>query len=70
MDRRDVLIAGSSLFAANLLSAAPAESAPALAARPPMRTVKIRNVVIGEGRVKTSCRSPARRPTRRLRRRG
>ena len=53
MDRRDVLIAGSSLFAANLLSAAPAESASAPAARPPLRTVKIRNVVIGEGRVKT-----------------
>ena len=51
MDRRDVLMAGSSLFAANLLSAAPAASAPA--ARPPLRTVKIRNVVIGEGRVKT-----------------
>jgi 3-dehydroquinate dehydratase-1 len=50
MDRRDVLMAGSSLFAANLLSAAPAASA---AARPPLRTVKIRNVVIGEGRVKT-----------------
>ena len=52
MDRRDVLIAGSSLFAANLLSA-PAESAPAPAARPTLRTVKIRNLVIGEGRVKT-----------------
>ena len=53
MDRRDVLIAGSSLFAANLLSAAPAESASAPAARPPIRTVTIRDVVIGEGRVKT-----------------
>jgi 3-dehydroquinate dehydratase I len=56
MDRRDVLMAGSSLFAARLLpEAAPgatSASASVLAARP-LRTVKIRDVVIGEGRVKT-----------------
>ena len=56
MDRRDVLMAGSSLFAARLLpEAAPgatSASASELAARP-LRTVKIRDVVIGEGRVKT-----------------
>jgi 3-dehydroquinate dehydratase-1 len=51
MDRRDVLMAGSSLLAANLLPAT--ASAPAPAARPPLRTVTIRDVVIGEGRVKT-----------------
>jgi 3-dehydroquinate dehydratase-1 len=53
MDRRDVLMAGSSLFAANLLSAATSGSSGAPATRPVMRTVKVRNVVIGEGRVKT-----------------
>ena len=57
MDRRDVLMAGSSLFAANLLpvaaSAATSASASAPAARPVLRTVTIRDVVIGEGRVKT-----------------
>jgi len=57
MDRRDVLMAGSSLFAARLLPgttpAATSASADALAARPVLRTVKIRDVVIGEGRVKT-----------------
>jgi len=51
-----VLMAGSSLFAARLLpEAAPgatSASASELAARP-LRTVKIRDVVIGEGRVKT-----------------
>ncbi len=56
MDRRDVLMAGSSLFATRLLpEAAPgatSASASVLAARP-LRTVKIRDVVIGEGRVKT-----------------
>jgi 3-dehydroquinate dehydratase I len=56
MDRRDVLMAGSSLFAARLLpEAAPgatSASASVRAARP-LRTVKIRDVVIGEGRVKT-----------------
>jgi len=56
MDRRDVLMAGSSLFAARLLpEAAPgatSASTSVLAARP-LRTVKIRDVVIGEGRVKT-----------------
>jgi 3-dehydroquinate dehydratase I len=51
MDRRDVLMVGSSLLAANLLPAT--ASAPAPAARPPLRTVTIRDVVIGEGRVKT-----------------
>ena len=57
MDRRDVLIAGSSLLAANLLppaaSAAASVSARVPAAPPVLRTVKIRDVVIGEGRVKT-----------------
>jgi 3-dehydroquinate dehydratase-1 len=57
MDRRDVLTAGSSLFAANLLAAAASAAdfapAPAAAARPPLRTVTIRDVVIGEGRLKT-----------------
>ena len=56
MDRRDVLMAGSSLFAARLLPegapGATSASVPAPAARP-LRTVKIRDVVIGEGRVKT-----------------
>ena len=56
MDRRDVLMAGTSLFAARLLpEAAPgatSASTSVLAARP-LRTVKIRDVVIGEGRVKT-----------------
>lgn len=56
MDRRDVLMAGSSLFAARLLPepapGAASASASAPAARP-LRTVKIRDVVIGEGRVKT-----------------
>jgi 3-dehydroquinate dehydratase-1 len=56
MDRRDVLMAGSSFLAANLLaateSAGGSASAPA-AARPALRTVKIRDVVIGEGRPKT-----------------
>src|SRR5438046_2808045 len=56
MDRRDVLMAGGSLFAARLLpEAAPgatSASASAPAARP-LRTVKIRDLVIGEGRVKT-----------------
>ena len=56
MDRRDVLMAGGSLFAARLLpEAAPgatSASTSVLAARP-LRTVKIRDVVIGEGRVKT-----------------
>ena len=51
MDRRDVLMAGSSLFAANLLpvpaSAATSASASAPAARPVLRTVTIRDVVIG-----------------------
>ena len=51
MDRRDVLMVGSSLLSANLLPAT--ASAPAPAARPPLRTVTIRDVVIGEGRVKT-----------------
>lgn len=57
MDRRDVLIAGSSLLAANLLppaaSAAPSISVPAPATPPVLRPLKIRDVVIGEGRVKT-----------------
>jgi 3-dehydroquinate dehydratase-1 len=54
MDRRDVLIAGSSLLAANLIpSAASAASVPAPAAPPVLRPVKVRDVVIGEGRVKT-----------------
>ena len=57
MDRRDVLMAGSSLLAANLLpaiaSAARSASATAPAQRPPLRIVKIRDVMIGEGRVKT-----------------
>ena len=57
MDRRDVLMAGSSLLAANLLpaiaSAATSASASAPAQRPPLRIVKIRDVAIGEGRVKT-----------------
>jgi 3-dehydroquinate dehydratase I len=57
MDRRDVLMAGSRLFAANLLSspanAATAGSATAPAPRPALRTVRVRDVVIGEGRVKT-----------------
>jgi 3-dehydroquinate dehydratase-1 len=57
MDRRDVLTAGSSLLAANLLpvaaSAATSASGSAPAARPVLRTAKIRDVVIGEGRVKT-----------------
>jgi 3-dehydroquinate dehydratase-1 len=57
MDRRDVLMAGSSLLAANLLpvaaSAATSGSAAVPAARPVLRTTKIRHVVIGEGRVKT-----------------
>jgi 3-dehydroquinate dehydratase-1 len=55
MDRRDVLMAGTTLFATNLLpAAAPAtpESGVAPAARPVSRPVKMRNVVIGEGRVK------------------
>ncbi len=56
MDRREMLMAGSSLFAANLLpeaaSVATSASAPAPALRP-VRAVKIRDVVIGEGRVKT-----------------
>ena len=56
MDRRDVLMAGSSLFAARLLPegapGATSASTSVLAARP-LRTVKIRDVVIGEGRVKT-----------------
>jgi 3-dehydroquinate dehydratase-1 len=57
MDRRDVLMAGSGLLAANLLpttaSGATGASAQAPAARPTLRTVTIRGVVIGEGRVKT-----------------
>jgi 3-dehydroquinate dehydratase-1 len=57
MDRRDVLMAGSSFLAANLLaataSASDSASAAAPAERPPLRTVKIRDVVIGEGRLKT-----------------
>ena len=53
MDRRDVLMAGSSLFAANLLPAAASAATAAPAARPALRTVKVRDVVIGEGRVKT-----------------
>jgi hypothetical protein len=57
MDRRDVLMAGSSFLAANLLAATrlpgDSASAPAPAERPPLRTVKIRDVVIGEGRLKT-----------------
>src|SRR6266508_662723 len=56
MDRREMLMAGSSLFAANLLpeaaSVATSASAPPPALRP-VRAVKIRDVVIGEGRVKT-----------------
>ena len=56
MDRRDVLMAGSSLFAARLLPetapGATSASTSVLAARP-LRTVKVRDVVIGEGRVKT-----------------
>ena len=53
MDRRDVLIAGSSLLAANLMPTATSASSPAPAAPPVVRTVKVRDVVIGEGRVKT-----------------
>ena len=49
MDRRDVLMAGTGVFAADLLSR---QSASAPAARPVARPVKIRDVVIGEGRVK------------------
>jgi len=55
MDRRDVLMAGTSVFAANLLPAAGKEARPATfapAARPAVRPIKIRDVVIGEGRVK------------------
>src|SRR6266508_464421 len=56
MDRREMLMAGSSLFAANLLpeaaSVARCAPAPPPALRP-VRAVKIRDVVIGEGRVKT-----------------
>ena len=56
MDRRDVLMAGSSLFAARLLPEPAPGAASASASTPaarPLRTVKIRDVVIGEGRVKT-----------------
>ncbi len=56
MDRRDVLMAGSSLFAARLLpEAAPGATSASASVPParPLRTVKIRDVVIGEGRVKT-----------------
>jgi 3-dehydroquinate dehydratase I len=56
MDRRDVLMAGSSLFAARLLpEAAPGATSASVSVRAarPLRTVKIRDVVIGEGRVKT-----------------
>lgn len=57
MDRRDVLIAGSSLLAANLIPSAASAAGPAPAAGPAsppvVRTVKIRNVEIGAGRVKT-----------------
>jgi 3-dehydroquinate dehydratase I len=57
MDRRDVLIAGSGLLAANLLSSAASAgssvSGQAAAAPPVLRTVKIRDVEIGKGRVKT-----------------
>src|SRR5262245_17367558 len=53
MDRRDVLIAGSSLLAANLPPSAASASSAAPAAPPVLRTVKIRNVEIGAGRVKT-----------------
>jgi len=51
--RRDVLMAGSGLFAANLLPAAASTSSAHVPPAPPaLRTVKIRDVVIGEGRVK------------------
>lgn len=55
MNRRDVLMAGSSLVTASLLPVAAQTSALPLppAARPTLRTVKIRDLVIGEGRVKT-----------------
>ena len=57
MDRRDVLMAGSGLLAANLLPAMPSvvmsASASAPAGRRPVRIVKIRDIAIGEGRVKT-----------------
>ena len=53
MDRRDVLMVGSSLFAAKLLPAAASAATSAPAERPALRTVKIRDLVIGEGRVKT-----------------
>jgi hypothetical protein len=55
MDRRDVLMAGSGLFAANLLPPAASgvtSSTPVTTVPPALRTVKIRDVVIGEGRVK------------------
>ena len=57
MDRRDVLKAGTSRLAADLLpaiaAAATYASASAPAQRPPLRVAEIRDVVIGEGRVKT-----------------
>jgi 3-dehydroquinate dehydratase-1 len=52
MDRRDVLMAGSGLFAAGLIPAA-VSAEMAAPDRPALRPVKVRNVVIGEGRVKT-----------------
>src|SRR5205814_2256167 len=55
--RRDVLVAGSSFLAANLLPATASDvaaaSAPAPPQRPRLRTVTIRDVIIGEGRLKT-----------------
>jgi len=55
VDRRDVLMAGGGLVTAGLLPVAGTTSALQLppAARRPLRTVKIRGLVIGEGRVKT-----------------
>jgi 3-dehydroquinate dehydratase I len=55
MDRRDLLMAGTSVFAANLLPPGGKEPRPAAfapPARPAMRPITIRDVVIGEGRVK------------------
>jgi 3-dehydroquinate dehydratase I len=55
MDRRGLLMAGTSVFAANLLPPGGKEPRPAAfasPARPAMRPIKIRDVVIGEGRVK------------------
>jgi 3-dehydroquinate dehydratase-1 len=55
VDRRDVLMAGSTLVTASLLPVVVPTSALPLqpAVRPTVRTVKIRDLVIGEGRVKT-----------------